>query len=98
MVPQHAAGRDTTAERYLVAFRYTDQTASFAPGWTERVRHLVVPLWPGVALFGLAPAMFLGRRVRARRRARRGHCSRCGYDLRATKARCPECGTRHGEA
>lgn len=35
----------------------------------------------------------LSRYRRARAQAKAGLCRRCGYDLRASKDRCPECGT-----
>jgi hypothetical protein len=44
-----------------------------------------------VTVLGVAPALRLGGRLRRSRRVA-GRCPACGYDLRATPDRCPECG------
>ena len=50
------------------------------------------PHWAAVAAAGLLPAAYAAHRGRARRKERPGVCRSCGYDLRATPGRCPECG------
>src|SRR5262249_54482619 len=50
----------------------------------------VVPGWAVALLASVAPAIWLWRRVRRRPS---GICPVCGYDLRASPQRCPECGT-----
>jgi hypothetical protein len=52
-----------------------------------------VPHWFLALLFAILPALHLHAAIRSRRRHRAGHCPTCGYDLRATPDRCPECGT-----
>ena len=61
----------------------------------ERAAFYEVPYWFISAFFLLLPLRAVSRRLRViagRRRMARGQCSQCGYDLRATADRCPECG------
>ena len=54
---------------------------------------LVLPMWFILASAAALPGTRLGLWIRqARRRSPRGLCRQCGYDLRATPTRCPECG------
>jgi hypothetical protein len=50
------------------------------------------PVWFLVVLTAVAPVQKLLRTLTIRRRTRQGQCPACGYDLRATPDRCPECG------
>jgi hypothetical protein len=68
------------------------------PRADRRYYWLALPCWAAAALFAALP-IHQARAIRRRRRARlaaTGRCTACGYDLRATPQRCPECGTPAG--
>jgi hypothetical protein len=57
---------------------------------------LGAPDWALAVASGIPPVIslaWLPARLRRRRRERAGLCVVCGYDLRASAERCPECGT-----
>jgi hypothetical protein len=51
-----------------------------------------VPFWLLTSLLAMPPLAISRRWLRSRTRMRNGLCPSCGYDLRATPCRCPECG------
>ena len=61
-------------------------------GFVGHYRLIVVPYRYPAALLALVPAAWLARKWRRGRRRGAGLCPACGYDLRATPGRCPECG------
>ena len=81
----------------LLGFGHADSEYS-VPFYDEKRSTWVVPLWFPAALALALPATWLVQRRRRIKRLHAGLCRRCGYDLRATPGRCPECGTTPTEA
>ena len=69
----------------------TDISGRAALGFGQ-VKWLVVPLWAVAGLAAVLPVVWLARTGRRARRRTHGLCPACGYDLRASPGRCPECG------
>jgi hypothetical protein len=58
----------------------------------ERYRLLAAPCWFVALALSILPAMKGLSLYRRRKLVAEHGCPRCGYDLRATPERCPECG------
>lgn len=62
-------------------------------GWVMW-KYAKLPFWIGVALLAVVLWLLRPRFPRMLRRARRGHCWKCNYDLDNTLPTCPECGSK----
>jgi hypothetical protein len=74
-----------------VGFRFLHGASS--PLWAGRLSMINLPLGFMFLVFSVLPISRLSTSVRSFRRRQHGRCRQCGYDLRATPDRCPECGT-----
>jgi hypothetical protein len=70
-----------------VGFYYSFPSAHLPPIEQD----IFIPYWFVCIIFLAMPPHWL--RLRLRAAINTGMCSKCGYDLRATPDRCPECGT-----
>ena len=75
---------------------YRDSVTHFVRLPPSAVWGVALPHWfAGLALAALPACSLLRHRqgLARRRRSAGGFCAVCGYDLRATPLRCPECGS-----
>jgi len=64
-----------------------------SPAHSEGRINVLIPYRVPVGLAAILPILWTMTKLRPRKRFGRNLCQNCGYDLRATPERCPECGT-----
>ncbi len=89
-------GYDLTSRADVLGFiwikgSYYIETSRHGFFWAP-ARALAIPFWFLLAAPALLLIWLLYRALQRRRHQIAGHCPACGYDLRASPQRCPECG------
>ncbi len=97
-IPPRITGAQTvTYKTGWDCFGFDDLTTRWRPRFDRSalptMARLVVPLWILVALLALSLTLCCLPERRRRKREKLGLCLKCGYDLRGSGERCPECGT-----
>ena len=91
-IPMFDRGWFFYSDGFNAPFRWLPEVAGNRKGhWC-----LLIPLW--MPTLGFAVGLLALSPLRRRRRRKRGLCAKCGYDLRGSKDRCPECGTQFGSS
>jgi hypothetical protein len=88
-VPMLLANSDTTSESHFLGFGLTK--GNFVANVAFQV--VSIPIWFPLLLTAILAIVVIRARRRLNYRAKFGHCLSCGYDLRQSKEKCPECGT-----
>jgi hypothetical protein len=97
-VPASDVANDTVNQRFFDDWThwrfYTLGIYDYLSGGEEKII-VKLPMALIVAFFSIVPLWKAHRMRRNYKRRNDQLCSHCGYDLRASPERCPECGTVH---
>jgi hypothetical protein len=77
---------------FVTGFFVRHDDDSYGVGRHDELWELGVRPWLPVVLLLVMPAIWFRRTWKSRHARRAGLCPSCGYDLRASPERCPECG------
>ena len=84
--------QDSARKVSVADFRVAHGDLSILTGRPATYAAVAVPHWFVLGITALPTLAWMRRLARRRRWARQGRCRACGYDLRSSPDRCPECG------
>jgi hypothetical protein len=93
-----AAGGSAFGDGYLGFSFASSQTTVLPELANSQLVYALIPHWAiAVPLLLWSLWRLFGPAAERQRRLRKGQCVSCGYDLRASAGRCPECGAEIGD-